>query len=251
MQDIKLPLIGEVSKKEALIGGGALAVILGIAYFRHRSAANAASSADTTTSPDTSGLDSGYSQDYPASDYGGAYYPPSGTGNIIGTDQYGDPIYGVGGGSTTGSTGTTYSTNESWASAAENDLAAMNVSQSAAATAISRILGGLSVTKQQEDLFMEAVGLIGPPPGGYPQPIKLTDTAQHPGASKVSVPNVVGRDVEQASNTLHSAGLKVIGPKGVPGILHIVTAESPKAGTMVSAGSTVTLSYKSEKESVR
>jgi hypothetical protein len=67
-------------------------------------------------------------------------------------------------------------------------------------------------------------------------------------ASKIAVPNVVGSDVESATAALHAAGLKASGPAGVSGVVHVVTGEAPAAGTQVPAGSTVTLSTKSEKE---
>lgn len=43
-------------------------------------------------------------------------------------------------------------------------------------SALASVLGGLPVTTAQKNVFMEAVGLIGNPPQGYPT-IKTTDTA--------------------------------------------------------------------------
>lgn len=185
---INLPLTGPVSKKAVYIGGAITAGILGVAYWRHRQAANAAAASaaapvtgsgvdPNTIDPNTgipyseedasgqiSGLDGG------VSGYGGSYY---GNGNIVGYSQDGQPIYGTG---IIGSN--VYTTNSEWATAAEDQLATIGVDTATAATAISRVLAGLSVTQAQQDLFMEAVGQVGQPPQGYPTPIKLVTTAQ-------------------------------------------------------------------------
>lgn len=191
---VKVPGVGEVKKTYVWIGAAATAGILAVAYYRHRNAANAAAAnAATPVTGDTSQYDPNaidpntgltYAQEAASgqigaqeggvSGYGGSYY---GSGNIVGYDQYGMPIY------STGIAGNNvYNTNADWATAAENQLQAQGVDYQTAANAISRILAGLSVTSQQQDLFMEAVGQLGQPPQGYPKPIKLQNAPTGPGS---------------------------------------------------------------------
>jgi PASTA domain len=107
-------------------------------------------------------------------------------------------------------------------------------------TALSSVLGGLAVTTAQQQLFMEAVGLLGPPPGGYPTPIKLTDSAGQPAstAGQVKVPATTGMQAGPAHNAIVAAGLKPIADTGQKAD-EIVTSTNPKAGTMVASGSAV------------
>lgn len=255
--DVHIPGIGNMSKKAAAGGVIVAGGIVGIAYYRHRNAASSSS----TSATDTSGaIDPSTGVPY-ADEYSGGIDPSTG---IPYADEGGygatgiDPLTGLpyvdeggtgitGTGTSTGSGG--YTTNADWATAAENALQAQGVSPSTAATAISKILAGLPVTSAQQDIFLEAVGLLGSPPNGYPQPIKLTDTPGHPGTTKVKIPNVVGTDVEQASQILTAEGLKPKGPSGVKGEIHTVTATEPKVGSTVNTNTTVTLRYKTTKES--
>lgn len=75
--------------------------------------------------------------------------------------------------------GGTPETNSDWMTAA---LAVLpGGATSANEAALAGVLGGLTVTTAQKNIFLEAVGLEGQPPQGYPTPIKTSDTAQHPG----------------------------------------------------------------------
>jgi len=231
---------------------GGIAVAGGIWYWRRQAAAAAVPASVDTIDPAT-GLP--YSQEASGgfaapgslggavSGYGGSYY---GSGNINGYDQYGNPVY------STGITGNmVYTTNADWAQAAENDLLALGVTQQAAATAITRILAGLTVTIAQQDLFMQAIGLIGQPPQGYPKPIKLINSPAQPGpppphppilVPTIVVPNLIGMTQGDAYRTLEAVGLKSTGK--VSRIIYIVTSQSPKAGTHVLKGSIVTLQFR-------
>lgn len=253
-ETVHVPGLGDVKKTYAYAGAVVLSVILGVAYWRHQQsvAANAANTSTSDTSG-TAGTDpnaidpstgmtyaeeaSGAYGSFPyggVSDYGGSYY---GSGNITGYDQYGNPIY------STGITGNnTYTTNSEWATAAENDLLAMNVDQATAAAAISKVLAGLPVTTAQQQLFEEALGLDGQPPQGYPKPIKLTDTPGQPGTTNtVKVPNVVGSNFGHAFNVLFTAGLDPKPGRDAAVATRIVTKQVPASGTTVKKGATVTL----------
>lgn len=184
MSDIKIPLVGEVPKKWAVIGSGTLAVILGIAYWRHRNAANSTAStsaATGTTDPIDPSTGIPYSQEVNGGispyDYGGGSY--FGTGDITGYTPSGQPVYSTG---VTGSI-SGYTTNSDWTTAAVSVLNAAGISVTDAENAIQRVLAGLSVTTLQQEYFMRAVGQLGEPPQGYPKPIKLTDTPGQPGGS--------------------------------------------------------------------
>lgn len=237
-EETHVPGLGNVKKKTLYWGLGGVAVIGGILYWRHQ----AASSQTPQTATDTTGTgqdQSTYDPNMPGS-YGGSVSDYGG--------WYGGNIPTLPTGITSN---TQFQTNEDWASAVENDLLANGYDQGTVATAISRVLAGLSVTSNQKDIFMQGIGLIGQPPQGYPTPIKVTNPGHHPPPTeKVAVPNVVGIDVEQASQILSAAGLKANGPRGITGVVHVVTGTSPHVGTQVNKGSTVKLSFRSVKEKV-
>jgi hypothetical protein len=69
-------------------------------------------------------------------------------------------------------------TNSAWLQDALTVLPGGNTSANEAA--LAGVLGGLTVTTAQKNIFTEAVGIIGQPPQGYPQPIKTSDTAAQP-----------------------------------------------------------------------
>lgn len=77
-------------------------------------------------------------------------------------------------GTGTTSTGTAPTTNSEWMTDA---LAALpGGATSTNQSALASVLGGLTVTTAQKNVFLEAVGLVGNPPQGYPA-IKTSDTA--------------------------------------------------------------------------
>jgi hypothetical protein len=69
-----------------------------------------------------------------------------------------------------------------------------------------------------------------------------------PGAGKVTVPDVTGKDAIAAESELIQAGLKpdltLNRASDKKGIFHIITKTSPPAGSSVARGSTVTLYYR-------
>lgn len=279
---IKIPLVGEVGKKPALIGGGIFAAFIGFMYIRHRNnaattnaspaggtAAAAAGDTGLVTDPagnqcaavdPSSGYCPGTEEDaayqasggdnygsygdsglygggsgYVGSDYGGGglYVDPNGNTCIQPNADGYCPSTGTGGGNGQ------YSTNEQWLEAAEQAIPGGGISGAA-----QRIFAGLSVTANQKDVFMEAVGLIGPPPNGYP-PIKLRDTKGHPSTTgKVPVPVVTGERRIEATAKLRTAGLdpRVVETKKVPvGKEAVVISTSPGGGEEVSKGTRVTV----------
>lgn len=153
-----------------------------------------------------------------------------------------DPFLGSGTGGGGGSTGggggssASISSNDQWLMAAEKTLP--NGHSAAVETALSRVLGGLTVTWAQRALFLEAKGVLGEPPGGYPKPIKVENAGgQHHGShQKVRVPDVIGESHAMAVATLKTAGLKVMSEGSGE-----IESQRPSAGQEVRRGSIVTL----------
>ena len=171
---IKVPGVGPVKKIYVIAGVGVLGGVLVYAYWKRSTAP-----ADTSTATDTSAYDasSGYVQDSTAAGYNTVY--PSAYSDAYspyGYDIYGNPLPAP----TGAGSGGVYTTNSDWAAAAESALETGGVSLSVSGMAISRVLGGLSVTSDQRDIFMQAVGLLGQPPQGYPTPIHLVDSGTGP-----------------------------------------------------------------------
>jgi Fibronectin type III domain len=177
---IKTPL-GPINKKFAVIGGGAAAVIGFVAYRRY-AAAQAASASTATTSDDTDdttddGSDDGEELAAEDAGYYGDDLDTDGS-DVIGYDSEGNPVYGT---SNVGDSTSAYSTNSDWTEAAVDALSQEGVDSTTATTAIANVLAGLTVTTAQENLFLQAVGLLGSnPPDGYPTPIKTSDTDSQP-----------------------------------------------------------------------
>ncbi len=195
-----------------------------VLYYRHRQAAAAADTADSSGT-DTTAADSG-------SAYG------TGTGGGYAGDPYGGGSYGTGGFSGTGgATGTDLTTREAWMAEAENILP--NGHSATVRSALLGVLGGLTVSSSDRSVFLEAVGVLGDPPGGYPNPIRVHDTTGHPAPGKVTVPDVKGETFDRAQHRMVQAGLV---PRKVKPDIHIVTGESPAAGSKVARGTTVHLS---------
>lgn len=226
--DVKIPGLGEVDKKKAAVGGIIVAVgVVGIIAVRRRTAGSASSTQSTNTTgtaaaADTSGDDSGidpatgipYAEEEAgysdASDYGGNGAVGSGTSDY---DAAGYPIGSEadlqwqaeqdGTSTITSSSGIT--TNADWVTEAESGVVPGSVSTISAA--VAKILGGIAVTSAQRDLFLEIVGVIGEPPQGYPQPIKLTDTSAQPSPAKTHTITADGsQDVSQIARANKTTG---------------------------------------------
>jgi hypothetical protein len=280
MADVHVPGIGNVKKGYVIAGAGAIVVIVGIAYMRHKNAAstsaasNAASSTGgTVTDPAgnvCAALDpaSGYCPGSPEDeqyqeqesaglgDTGEGYdeYPGGGAGQYEVEDANGnfctqlDPTTGLcpvasTGGTTGGSTNVT--TNAQWVVEAEEQLGNTSTIQAALGYALS----GSPITPAQKNLFMEAVGLLGPPPQGYP-PLNVQGSSSGgggaSGSSNVKVPNVKGmRAATVAIPALTAAGLKAhTSPTIQKTHEYTVVSQTPAAGKSVAKGSTVDLGLK-------
>jgi hypothetical protein len=205
--------VSAFAKKHKVVvwGGIAIGGIAAVLIWR-RQAANSAANATSPTATSATGT--------------GTIDPTTGLPEGSPEDQaalqsfYGDGFSQVGGGgfnpwpvsqpAPTGGGGTTtaVSTNDQWLIAAEKSLP--NGHSAAVETALARVLGGLTVTWAQRALFLEAQGIVGQPPQGYPKPIKLANGGGDTGGShqKVVVPEEVGKLYMAAAADLEKHGLK-------------------------------------------
>ena len=153
-----------------IIGIGGIAAVM----IWRRQASQSASSQPASDTSGTSAIDSqtGYPAGSPEDEQ--ALMDQSGYSTGFGYDPFAsgfDPFAvptGGGGGTatTTSSTPASIQNNDQWLTAAENTLP--NGHSSTVETALTSVLGGLSVTWSQRALFLEAKGVLGDPPGGYP-----------------------------------------------------------------------------------
>lgn len=166
---IKLPGVGPVKSTYVYAGLGVTAGILALAYWRRSQG-----SADAGTGD---GLEPLVTDPYAQTSDGAGFAPFNPTQYApYGYDLYGNPLPPpVGGGS-----GGPYTTNRDWTTAAIEVLMDGGATTEIASTAVSVVLGGLSVTSAQRTMFLRAVGVLGEPPQGYPKPIHVVDTPAQP-----------------------------------------------------------------------
>lgn len=231
---IKIPGFGEVPKKTALIAGAGAVGIIAVVAIRHRATANATASSTPSAVPASTDATGTSDAIDPAT---GIPYSEEGGADVAGYSGYQIPYGSDGGGydaagsgfdaagypigseadlawqaeqDGTAATGTTstvtgITTNADWVTEAESGVIPGSVSTISAA--VSKVLGGLAVTSAQRDLFLEAVGVIGQPPQGYPQPIKLTDTSSQPSPSKTKTIEASGsEDLSQIAKANKTMG---------------------------------------------
>lgn len=264
MAEIKIPGVGPVDKKKALlIGGGTIAAIAIVLWRRQQQAKAAAAAAPVTDTTDNSELDQIGDPGAIDPATGVPYADEIGTGgqgafdvgggdtglSSSGFDAAGYPIGSAAdlawqaqqdGTSVGAAGGTSITTNSQWLAAAEQALG----NTSDIVTALTKVLGGVAVTAAQQQVFMEAVGIVGQPPGGYPT-IHLTGTSGAPpasGTSTVSVPNVVGATANGAIATLTAAGLGYkLSSERNPKYTYHINSQTPAKGTKVAKGTVIRL----------
>lgn len=246
--------------------GGASAIGLYMVYHHHKSTGswNPWSSATSTTAANGTATASGtdpvtglpYSQDYQidpltnlgylaeAQQYGSiaaaesavsAYGLSSNTGSGVGVQ----PATGSQTGTTnTGVGNAPYTSNQAWAQAATAGLADIGYSETDVATALGDYLTETPVTNAQAQLIHTAIAEYGNPPVGTFQVI--LQPQKPPGPQMVTVPDETGTSQEDAFKHVIALGLKAKGTPVVKGKILYVKSQSPKAGTQVTKGSTVT-----------
>ena len=268
-------LFGHAVKKSTvfIVGAGA-AGVGGYMYYKHVKSANAATgtAATANTSAGTNAYGygaatygyAGGNYGYAGSDfygYGLGPYNAAGDSDFYGYGAFGYGIYGADGqflgqtGASASPTGTaTATSNAEWTQSALAVLTGQGFSGETVLAALGLYLTGGTLTATQAQIVQSAIASEGDPPqssaSGFPPGIHTsssTGTGTTPAAGQITIPNVKGLNVEQATSILGSAGLKASGPKGVKNASHIVTSTSPAIGTKVAKGTTVKLSYKTTK----
>lgn len=249
MATIKIPGIGEVPRGYAI--AGAAAVVAGIFVYSRRQKAAAAAAAAAPAAGTAMVTDPAGNQ-CAATDPASGYCPGTTEDEqyqqqaVSSIGEGYNPYYG-GSGSPYGYTtslgtvtpaSTAPSTNAQWVTAAEAEMGNTSTIQSA----LGYVLGGIPVTQDQQQIFQEAVGLIGPPPQSYPaiQISQPSSQGTSPAAGSVAVPYTTGLSAGQAHNELVSAGLQPTAPASQKPNMK-VSYTSPQAGTVVAKGTRVTI----------
>jgi len=183
--------IGGIDKKYVVFGGAALAGILVIVYFRAKkqSKDTAANTGGQVTDPagnvcaaldPNSGYCPGTAED---AQYQGTLLGTNAAsyvgGQIIGYDQYGNPVYSGGGGSGSGAPGG-FVNNAEWAQAAQQYLIQNEPSADPGTigSALGNYITGQTVTANQQQIIEQAIAFEGYPPvggpNGFPPSIKTS-----------------------------------------------------------------------------
>lgn len=253
--DVKLPGGAHVDKKIAIGVGAAAVLIAGVYYYRQKQA-----SASSTTAATASGSQidpqTGYAYGSPE-DQAALTAMSGGTlptydaassvgGQVIGYDQFGQPVYGGGGGTGGPNSGPgSYTSNAQWTQAAEAMMGSTGADSIAAA--LGKYLLGQPLSTDQVTVVQEAIASQGYPPvsgsGGFP-PSYNTAAVPPPVQSgpQVAVPNVVGEYADAGRIKLTRAGFIVNEPVTPHGKRAKVVATAPTAGTKAAKGSTVNVS---------
>lgn len=177
MAEVKLPLVGGVSKKALMIGGGSAALLVGIIYLRKRKTTTAPA-ATGTTDPNAIDPNTGLPYGQGTSDYTSPGLQDTGYGPTYGATGHYDPntgqwIYG-----NTGTGQAAASTNSQWV---QNSIAyltqnGMIQDPGALGTALGKYILGQVPTAAEEGLIDQAIAVEGYPPvanaSGYPPGIR-------------------------------------------------------------------------------
>jgi len=162
---------------------------------------------------------------------------------------YGDEGLATGGTSANPSGGPPFANNSDWENWVTQQLQADDPGINAGdlTTALGLYLNGQPVDPAQKTLIFDATGTGGDPPvagpANYPPKVRTNgDTGGK--TATIAVPNTIGQPQEAAYAIITEAGLKPKGSPVIKGQVIYVTAQTPKAGTKVASGSTVTLTSK-------
>jgi hypothetical protein len=210
--NIKTPL-GEVPKKTALIAGGGAVLVIGVVYYRSRQAANSSQTAANGSGTSDSTLDpSIYDQStgqtwaseglgpYGEDPNGGQFNAgnSTGSGQIIGYDSAGNPIYSPAGGTAPNTGPGSFTNNAQWAQYAEDYLVnTVGMDAATVGNALGKYISGAGVDDTQFGVIQSAIAFAGPAPvagtAGFPPSINHigtppgTGNAQNPvGGLKVT-----------------------------------------------------------------
>ena len=214
--------IGGVKKEYVYAGGAVLGVVAIVVYTRSKnSAANSAASVTdpagnvcTTLSP-TSGYCPGSAEDLAyagtGATLGGSDSASYVGGQVIGYDQYGNPIYST----STDQTGVpgSYTNNAQWSQAAVTYLQQTdsNVDSSVISAALGAYITGNPVTAAQQSIIQQAIAFEGYPPvggtGGYPPSMKTAPVTKPPVTNRPTSITATGTDSGDINQIAKKYGL--------------------------------------------
>jgi PASTA domain len=242
-------VFGHQVPRGVVIGGVVIIVAGGGYYLYKKSVAPQKSTTPGSTAYGYGQGSYGYGAAYGYGSAGYGQFTPYPGESLYGYGEYGYGFYGSGG--VGGYYGSGFSpnppapagtTNQQWAQASVAGLVAQGFDAKTVTTAIGLYLQGKALTNAQADIVTAAIGLEGEPPqsgaGGFPPAVHTTSTHHNPKPTEVVVPNVTGIEYMQAAKILSEIGLKA--KRARPNV-GVVASETPRAGTKVKKGSTVTL----------
>lgn len=259
---VKVPGIGPVKKQTAMLVSGGVVLLIGIVLYRKKQASDAANAATAANSSAASSATQGSIDPETGYPYGSSQDEAAlaalqnqilptetsqGDGEIIGYDDEGNPIYGVGGSS--GGLTSNFTTNAQWAQAAQQYL--VNTAGADSATvniALGEYITGQAVSATQQQVVEQAIAYENLPPvagpNGFPPSINTgTPSTTAPGGSKVTLPKYNGMRVEDCTASLTKLGL--VGhfspslASRKPNVAYYIESMTPAGGSSVAAGSTV------------
>lgn len=261
--DIKI--LGQSFPKKGVVIGVGVVGVAAVYYIEKRKNANAvagavaAGQADGSTIDPETGFEYGSTEDQAAlAELSGGALPVQNsssfqTGNVIGYDQFGNPIYSNQGSGQ-------FTDNGTWTQAA---LAALvnadpQIDSGVISAALGAYINGQPLTPDQISIVNQAIALENKPPQSGPTgnpPGWLTVTVPPTGGGTgggggtgtpppvmVTVPNVVGERAETGIAKLKAAGFQVhtssvINPKNT----YSINSMTPGGGSKAAAGSTIRL----------
>jgi hypothetical protein len=190
---VKLPGMGEVSKKEAYVLGGILVVVMGVAYYRHsKNKAAAVSSTGSAAIDPATGQIAGSPEDQAALAAQAGTYSYTGYGSGSGSGS----VNTQGGGPATPASG--FVSNAQWAQAAEdylvNTVYQGDSSHAASvAAAIGKYLTGQPLSSDMLAIVEQSIAFQGLPPvagtDGFPPSFHtLTGVSGNPPSGGGTVP---------------------------------------------------------------
>lgn len=258
--EVKVPLLGEVPKGGLFAGMLAAVGVGGYMLYKHMKDSGTAAATSATTAAAGYGA-AAYGYAAAAYGYGYADYPygygymssPYGYG--YGPYGYGFGAYGDYGGLGYGEYGygsapVTATNNQMWVQNALTALTNQGYSNTSVLTALSAYIGGKPVQQgsSEDQTIQAAIALEGYPPqpgaAGYPPAVNYHGASSSSGG-QVAVPNIVGMTLPDADAALSKAGL-TYNKSPAPAKTNSwrkVTAQTPKAGTMVNKGTYVNITW--------
>ncbi len=199
---VNVPAMGKVEKKTLVIVGGIAAVVLGIVWYRSRSATPSDAGANVGINPAT-GYPFGSAEDLAA---------------LAAQDSYVNPAQSLapgGGGQYPESTG--FTTNALWAQAVQEYMMENEIvgDGSTLASALGKYLTGTAMTDAEKALVNQAIAYKGYPPvagpNGYPPSINTAPPVEPEKPEKAKIPAVpTGLRIVTASNGVLKASWNTV-----------------------------------------